>query len=114
MAEPPPGIIPAFLSGTTMEAFGLTELTEEAPFTRVSVAKILGDITFKGVISDWQPFTKQIQGYKNGDVPAEELELLVVQDTDMIYDQNFYFCITEEAAQSVIEQFTAPGAAGEG
>jgi len=98
-----------------MEAFGLNDLeSAPVPYVRVSVSKILADITFKGVISDWQPFKKQIESYKNGDVPAEELELLVVLDSDMIYDQNFYFCVTEEAAQAVIEQFAAAPGAGKG
>eukprot|EP00285_Hemiselmis_virescens_P005296 CAMPEP_0173400640 /NCGR_PEP_ID=MMETSP1356-20130122/48535_1 /TAXON_ID=77927 ORGANISM="Hemiselmis virescens, Strain PCC157" /NCGR_SAMPLE_ID=MMETSP1356 /ASSEMBLY_ACC=CAM_ASM_000847 /LENGTH=48 /DNA_ID= /DNA_START= /DNA_END= /DNA_ORIENTATION= len=45
--EPPPGVVPAFLSGTTMETFKLNELTEEAPYMRVNVKSILADIKFK-------------------------------------------------------------------
>ena len=103
--EPPPGVTPAFLSGTTMTVFKLEGLPENAPYTRVNVAEILKDIQFKGVISDWQPFTKLIKAYKEEGVPAEELTILVVQDTEMIYDQNFYFCHTSEAAVSIIEMF---------
>lgn len=51
-------------------------------------------------------------------VPPEELAILVVMDSDMVYDQNFYICGTEEVAQAVIDKFTtvggAAGATGEG
>ncbi|KAJ1465356.1 hypothetical protein T484DRAFT_2751222, partial [Baffinella frigidus] len=111
--EPPPGVTPAFLSGTTMEVFKLTGLPENAPYTRVNVAEILKDIQFKGVISDWQPFTKIIKAYKEEGVAAGDLTILVVQDTEMIYDQNFYFCHTHEAAIAIVEMFEkGPAVAG--
>lgn len=50
------------------QVFKLTELTEEIPYTRVPVKAILHDIQFKGVISDWQPFTDKIKKFKNPNV----------------------------------------------
>jgi len=111
-AEVPPGIFPIFLTNTTQQMFSVvsgTDVTEKAPCKRVSVAEILKDIQFRGVISDWQPAKSQIEKYKNGDVPAEQLEVLVVLDEENVYGQNFYLCYTEEAAQSVLEKFSSHG-----
>ncbi|EKX50168.1 hypothetical protein GUITHDRAFT_161883 [Guillardia theta CCMP2712] len=108
--EVPPGVFPIFLTNTTQQMFHVvsgTDVTEQAPYKRVSVAEILKDIQFRGVISDWQPAKAQIEKFKNGDVPAEELEVLVVLDEDNVYGQNYYLCYTEEAAQSVIEKFSS-------
>lgn len=109
MAEPPPGVFPVFLTMTTQEMFKIvtgTDVTEEVPYKRVPVKDILKDISFRGVISDWQPAKSVIEKYRNKDLPVDQLEILVVVDEENVYGQNFYLCFTEEAAESVISAMT--------
>jgi hypothetical protein len=99
-----------FLTMTTQEMFKVvsgTDVTEETPYKRVSVKEILKDVSFRGVISDWQPAKAVIEKYRNKDLPADELEILVVLDEENVYGQNFYLCFTEEAAEAVIASMTA-------
>ena len=118
--EVPPGIFPVFLTMTTQEKFNIvsgTDVTAEAPHKRLPVRELLKDISFRGVISDWQPAKGIIEKYKNGDLPQDQLEILVVLDDENVYGQNFYMCFTEEAAEAVIAKFAQraeeAGAAGE-
>jgi hypothetical protein len=120
MAAAPPGVFPVFVTGTTQDMFKIkpgTDLTEEMPYKRISVKDILKDISFRGVISDWQPAKAVIDKYRNGDTPPDQLEILVVMDEDSTYGQNYYICYTEEAAESVITAISAKymqQSAGEG
>ena len=113
MAEPPPGVYPVFLTMTTQEMFKVVsgkDVTDVAPYKRVSVKEILKDISFRGVISDWQPAKAVIDKYRNNDIPQDQLEILVVLDDENVYGQNFYVCFTEEAAEAVISSFTQKNA----
>jgi hypothetical protein len=123
MAAVPPGIFPVFLTMTTQEMFKVitgTDVTEATPYKRVSVKDILKDISFRGVISDWQPAKAVIDKYRNGDTPPDQLEIMVVMDEENVYGQNFYICCNENAAESVVAANAAKntqqsaGAAGEG
>ena len=113
MAEPPPGVCPVFLTMTTQEMFKVvsgTDVTEVAPYKRVSVKEIMKDISFRGLISDWEPAKAVISKYRNNDIPQDQLEILVVLDNENVYGQNFYVCFTEEAAEAVISSFTQKNA----
>jgi hypothetical protein len=120
MAEVPPGVFPVFLTMTTQEMFKVvtgTDVTEQMPYKRVSVKDILKDISFRGVISDWQPAKTVIDKYRNGDIPPDQLEIMVVMDEENVYGQNFYICFNESAAESVVAAFaakTVQQSAGEG
>ncbi len=106
----PPGVFPVFLTMTTQEMFKVisgTDVTEEMPYKRVSVKDILKDISFRGVISDWQPAKAVIDKYRNGDTPPDQLEIMVVMDEENVYGQNFYICYTEDAAESVVAAISA-------
>ena len=102
-----------FLTMTTQEMFKVvsgTDVTDVAPYKRVSVKEILKDISFRGLISDWEPARAVINKYRNNDIPQDQLEILVVLDNENVYGQNFYVCFTEEAAEAVISSFTQKNA----
>ena len=60
--------LPTLTRNDAAQTFGLPSNPGDVPYKRVPVKDILKDITFKGVISDWQPFKAQIEKYTNGDV----------------------------------------------
>eukprot|EP00762_Andalucia_godoyi_P007008 ANDGO_07735.mRNA.1 flagellar outer arm len=86
------GVAPIFIVGTTQEMFGLVtdkDVTSDVPWKLLSKQKILDDIQFRGVISDFQRFKPQIK-----DFPGEEI--MVVYDSDSKYGDNFYIVTTGE------------------
>jgi WD40 repeat protein len=97
----PDGCLAVFITGTTQQLFNIktrTQITEEEPFRRIPKEggndSLLGDIQFRGAISDWQPYKDAIAKYPGP-------ELLVYYDFDSDYGQNFVICISVEGEANI-------------
>lgn len=86
------GIQPIFIVGTTQEIFGIRidqDVTAEMPWKLLSKQKILEDVSFRGVISDFQRFKGPIKDY-----PGDEI--MLVYDAESKYDGNFYIVLSTD------------------
>jgi hypothetical protein len=88
------GIAPLFLTSQTQSLFKVvigSDVTVESLYRIIPKADYISDMQTRLAISDFTPFKKEILEY-----PGEEL--LLHYDPDYKYGQNFFLCITLEAA----------------
>ncbi|KAJ3109442.1 WD repeat-containing protein 63 [Phlyctochytrium planicorne] len=98
---PTEGILPLFLTSMTQELFHVKsndEVTAEKPIKIIPKADFLSDIQARLAISDFQPAKAYIQEY-----PGEEL--LLYFDSTFKYGQNFFLCISPDAAAQILQMY---------
>ncbi|KAJ3389303.1 WD repeat-containing protein 63 [Lobulomyces angularis] len=97
------GILPLFLTTATQELFKLKlgeHIQPESPFRMIPKVDLLADIQTRLMISDFQPGKQQIM-----DFPEEEI--LVHNDKDFKYGQNFFIVTTTDALNALLEPLIA-------
>ncbi|KAI9189737.1 hypothetical protein H9P43_001170 [Blastocladiella emersonii ATCC 22665] len=88
----PEGSLALFLSTATVDLFQLKEMcTEAKPYTFLKRADLLSDLFNRAAVSDFSPLKAQL----NQELPFEEI--LLIQDLEWKYGQNYIICLTEAA-----------------
>lgn len=96
--EPPPGVMPLFLTTQTQEIFKLVpevNVSKEEPNTMLDKNAIIEDMNLRKAISDFSPIKEMIEAY-----PTDEV--LVVWDSEFLYGENYFVCVTEEAKGNIL------------
>ena len=100
MAEPAPaGILPIFLRGVTCEKFGLKTgegVNDLVEYKYIPKEDITKEIATMGVMSDFQPAQKQIEGYSTE-------QILVVIDRKQKYGETFLICYNDAARDEFLK-----------
>ncbi|KAJ3375105.1 WD repeat-containing protein 63 [Allomyces arbusculus] len=92
----PDGAVPLFLSTATVDLFHLKEkCTEAAPYTFMKRADMLADLFNRAAVSDFHPIKLQLN-------ELQMEEMLLVQDLEWKFGQNYIICFSEEAKNAFL------------
>mmetsp|Transcript_8856 Transcript_8856/g.20642 ORF Transcript_8856/g.20642 Transcript_8856/m.20642 type:complete len:899 (+) Transcript_8856:224-2920(+) len=99
----PPGCKPMFIQMAKYEEYGLgTNGTNDGvcPWKTYTKEWVLEECNKMGFMSDFHPFMKDVQAYPGEDV-------LIINDPEQKYGDNFYICLTVEAKEREMGVFLA-------
>ena len=97
---PPPGVLPLFLRGVTLEKFGMKtgeNVNDVVDFKNIPKEDIMKEIQTMGKMSDFEPGKKQIESYPGP-------EILIVVDRAQKYGESYLIIYNEETKQKMMNE----------